>query len=252
MLSSHVYWNLDGFQNPNSPTALDHTLSMPYSTKRIAVDGILIPTGAILESRPNSVNDFWSRPKAIGTSFRDPEIKGNCGTGCSGYDNCYIVNRDHIKKEAAPPGKSQWWYNNPVASLSSAWSGIKVDVYSDQEAFQIYSCNGQNGKTSLVLCLHSTLTSSTGTQPLKRTQGFHNNASRPRVTEQYGCVVMEVEDWIDGINQPDWKRKSSQIIGPGSQPYLLQASHVFSVKGDRKNNRAKDLKEDIIDDVKFL
>lgn len=27
----------------------------------------------------------------------------------------------------------------PVATLSSAWSGIRIDVFSDQEALQVYS-----------------------------------------------------------------------------------------------------------------
>lgn len=33
---------------------------------------------------------------------------------------------------------------------------------------------------------------------LKSTQGLHDVPDRPRVIEQFGCVVMEVEDWIDG------------------------------------------------------
>ena len=146
MLSSHVYWNLDGFQNPNTQTALNHTLSLPYSGQRIDVDGILIPTGALLANQPESVNDFWTKPKTIGTSFQDPAIKDNCGTGCSGYDTCYLVNRDQVIQEDLLPSNSRWWTTDPVASLSSSWSGIKIDVYSDQAAFQIYSCNGQNGK----------------------------------------------------------------------------------------------------------
>lgn len=52
---------------------------------------------------------------------------------------------------------------------------------------------------------------------------------RPRVVEQYGCVVMEVEDWIDGINQPEWQRGKRQIFGPGDDPYVLQATYKFSV-----------------------
>jgi galactose mutarotase-like enzyme len=149
MLSSHVYWNLDGFQNPNTQTALDHTLSLPYSAQRVDVDGILIPTGNLLANQPGSVNDFWTKPKTIGASFQDPEIKNNCGTGCSGYDTCYLVSREQAILAGTLPSGSRWWAADPVASLSSAWSGIRVDVYSDQDAFQIYSCNGQNGKTAL-------------------------------------------------------------------------------------------------------
>jgi len=49
------------------------------------------------------------------------------------------------------------------------------------------------------------------------------------VVEKYGCVVMEVEDWIDAINQPEWQREKKQIFGPGDDPYVLQAAYVFSV-----------------------
>ena len=65
---------------------------------------------------------------------------------------------------------------------------------------------------------------------IKNTQGFFDDASHPRVVEQYGCIVMEVEDWIDGINQPEWQRK--QIYGPGDDPYVLEATYEFSVKSN--------------------
>ena len=54
----------------------------------------------------------------------------------------------------------------------------------------------------------------------------------PRVIGQYGCVVLEVQDWIDGINHPEWGRGDKQIFRPGGEPYVLQASYVFSVNGD--------------------
>jgi aldose 1-epimerase len=65
---------------------------------------------------------------------------------------------------------------------------------------------------------------------LKKTQGFFNDPSRPRVVPQYGCLVMEVEDWIDGINYPEWGRDKKQIFGPDDGPYVLEAYHKFTVK----------------------
>jgi len=85
MLSSHTYWNLDGFANNETNLALNHSFYMPYSGQRVGVDNILIPTGDILANQPGSVNDFWSAPKQIGSGFADPEIKNNCGFNCSGY-----------------------------------------------------------------------------------------------------------------------------------------------------------------------
>jgi len=103
-----------------------------------------------------------------------------------------------------------------VASLASAWSGIKMDIYSDQEAFQFYSCNFQDSSIAL-----------------KKTQGLKDNAKFPRTIPKYGCVVLEVQDYIDAINQPSWHREKKQIFGPGDDPYVVQASYKFSVIGKK-------------------
>jgi galactose mutarotase-like enzyme len=148
MLTSHAYWNLDGFQNPNTNTIMNHNLVLPFSGQRIDVDGILIPTGNIISNQIGTANDFWSKPKNIGDGFRQPGIKGNCGSGCDGYDNCYLVQREQFGAGYFAPlsDGGAWWTDDPVASLRSEWSGIQLNVYSDQAAFQLYSCNGQNGE----------------------------------------------------------------------------------------------------------
>ena len=142
MLSSHTYWNLDGFANPDTPTALNHSIHLPYSGQRVGVDGVLIPDGTILPNAKYSVNDFWSAPKQVGANHTAPELLGNCGTNCTGYDNCYIVNR-------AQNGPYDWRTSGPVATVGSEWSGIEINIFTDQEAFQVYSCGGQNGTYSL-------------------------------------------------------------------------------------------------------
>ncbi len=40
---------------------------------------------------------------------------------------------------------------------------------------------------------------------------------------------MEVQDWIDGINQPEWQRDKRQIWGPEDGVYSVEAHYVFSV-----------------------
>ena len=203
MLSSHTYWNLDAFQDPATDTILNHTLSLPYSGQRVTVDGDLIPTGPIANIPANSGNDFWTQPKQIGANFTSPDLMGNCGTGCTGYDTCFLVNREAY-------GPYDWQLEGPVATLSSDFSKIRVDVYSNQDAFQVYSCGTENG-----------------TSTLKTTQGTDSRRTVPK----YGCIVMEVEDWIDGINYPEWGRAPKQIFGPGSDPYVLEARYDFSVGG---------------------
>jgi aldose 1-epimerase len=85
MLSSHAYWNLDGFANNQTSTVFNHSLHMPYAGLRVGVDNILIPTGELLPNKRGGVNDFWSEPKQIGASFGDEAIVNNCGFNCTGY-----------------------------------------------------------------------------------------------------------------------------------------------------------------------
>ncbi|RMY81446.1 hypothetical protein D0864_08302 [Hortaea werneckii] len=219
MLSSHTYWNLDGFQNPHTPLALDHTLHLPYAGFRPEVDNILIPTGDILSNKQYSVNDWWTAPKPLGANLSAAELRGNCGWNCTGYDNCYILNRNHAE--------SLNWDAAPVATLASPWSGIQVEIFTEQEAVQIYTCNNMNGFLSTP--------DDNSTAP-----------GRPRTTPKYGCVVIEVEDWIDAINHPEWGRQGRQIFGPGGiaadgrggggggggqGPYVLEARYEFSLRG---------------------
>lgn len=102
------------------------------------MDGILIPDGTILPNQKYSVNDFWSAPKQVGANHTAPKLLGNCGTNCTGYDNCYLVNR-------AQNGPYDWRTAGPVATVESEWSGISLNIFTDQDAFQVYSCGGQNG-----------------------------------------------------------------------------------------------------------
>jgi aldose 1-epimerase len=133
-----VYWNLDGFQNPDDPTVNNYTVHLPYSGQRVAVDGILIPNGTILPNEQGGVFDFWSSPKKLGANLTSPDLVGGCGSGCVGYDTCWLVNREQN-------GPYDWRQAGPVATVSSPFSGIQIDIFSDQQAFQIYTCPGQNG-----------------------------------------------------------------------------------------------------------
>jgi aldose 1-epimerase len=76
----------------------------------------------------------------------------------------------------------------------------------------MYSCNFQNGSMAL-----------------KKSQGLLDNPKFPRTIPKYGCVVLEVEDWIDAINHAEWQRRKKQIFEPGGDPYVLQARYKFSI-----------------------
>lgn len=80
----------------------------------------------------------------------------------------------------------------------------------------MYSCNFQDGSMTL-----------------KKDQGLFDNPKFPRTVPKYGCLVLEVEEWIDGINHPEWGREKKQIFGPGGDPYVLQASYQFSINSTK-------------------
>ncbi len=202
MLVPHFYWNLGAF---TTPTILDdQTLWMPYSDRYIEVDNILIPSGAIgtVASRP--VLDFTS-PKTIG---QDIDSATNvCGNGCTGYDNAFILNR--------PRGTGAEAANFPVLSLWSMTTGIRMDVSTNQQGLQIYSCNGQNGTIPV--------------KPSQVQRNSHVYGGGAKFVEKHGCLVVETQGWIDGVNHPEWGNSEYWIYSPETGPAVNYATYDFSV-----------------------
>ncbi|PUU72764.1 galactose mutarotase-like domain-containing protein [Tuber borchii] len=200
MLTQHTYWSLDAFSNPTTDLILDHSYYMPFSQRILEPDPNMLPTGQILSIPEGDINDFWSKPKLVGTDRNSPLWKSNCGDGCEGgYNNCWIV--DKLGSQAT----------EPVATLSSGWSGIKVDIYTDQVGMQVYSCNWVGDK-----------------MPIKKTQGGPGAATNG-LMKPSGCIALEAQDWSDGINHPEWGRK--QVYGPG-ETYIWEATYKFSTLED--------------------
>lgn len=172
MLANHIYWNLGAFADPSNPTVLNDTLHMPYSARYIGVDNILIPTGTI-NTVANTVLDFTT-PKQIGADIL--AANNTCGLGCVGYDNAFILDRPRYSAPEAT--------DLVVLTLASNTTGIRMDVRTNQQSLQIYSCNGQNGSI-----------------PVKKSQQHGNTTT---FVEKYGCVVIETQQWIDAVNHPEW------------------------------------------------
>ncbi|KAL8293670.1 hypothetical protein RQP46_000371 [Phenoliferia psychrophenolica] len=186
LLSSHVYWNLDGYIE--SQTIKNHTLLLK-SDKYVEGDGIEVPTGVIGEIGEDSPLNFRT-PRTIGSKLND--TLGICGTGCIGIDTCFIYEEDCKDDEVK-------------MELSSAASGIKLSIKTNQPAGQVYTCSGQLGLT-----------------PRKASQGGPTTNY-----DQYSCVVLEQEGWIDAINQPQWGQ--NQIYGtPGREDYHWWSEYSFS------------------------
>jgi len=200
MLTGHSYWNLDGFEEPQKDTLNNHNLWINRGEWVVDVDGALIPTGELNKIRRGSPLDFYSAAKPIGRDLK----KQTCGDNCIGYDHCWISYRPSDPKQLA---------KSPIAALHSTKSKISLKVYSNQPAFQFYSCNQQKG-----------------TIPLKKTQGKKDGKE---FVQKYGCVVMEPQDWIDGINHPEWGRTKQQIFGPRDPGYEFTARYEFGILGKK-------------------
>ena len=155
MLSNHVYWQLGAFVDADGSTNLKDTLHMPYSARYIEADNIIVPTGN-LKIVNDTALDFTS-PKLIGKDILNAHA---CGFNCTGYDNAFIIDRPRYSAPEAT--------DISVLTMSSPSTGIQLDVKTNQQCMQIYSCINQNG-----------------TIPVKQSQ---QHGSSTTFLKKYGCV----------------------------------------------------------------
>ncbi|MCJ1414436.1 hypothetical protein MMC32_000762 [Xylographa parallela] len=215
MLANHVYWNLGAFVNSEATTVLNDTLHMPYAARAIEIDSIEVPTGG-LGIVNGTFLDFTS-PVQIGHNISNAH---QCGFNCTGYDNAFILDRPRYSAPEAT--------DLSVLTMSSNATGIQLDIRTNQQSLQIYSCNNMNG-----------------TIPVKASQ---QHGSTTTYVEKYGCVctysgkrdqflanafniqvVIETQQWIDGINYPEWGQDQYQIYTVDSEPAVVFAQYDFSV-----------------------
>jgi aldose 1-epimerase len=201
MLSNHIYWNLNAFKAETIEN--DTTLWMPYADRWIKTDGILIPTGEIGTTASTPGLDFTS-PKTIGAAIADAE--GLCGTNCTGVDNAFINDRPvYVGSDT----------NLKVLSLWSNTTGILMELSHNQQGTQIYTCNGQGGDNPI---------------PIKKSQADRNGNSTgsTEYVQKYGCIVIEPQAWIDGINHPEWGVDKYEIFSPETGPLNFYSTYDFS------------------------
>jgi aldose 1-epimerase len=203
MTSNHIYWNLNAFQAPN--VLDDIFLQLPYSKRFIGTDSILIPNGTILmvDEAYNGAVDF-SKGKTVGAGINDTE--GLCGAGCTGYDTCWIV--DRAPAYAAPDSMV------PIVRMQSKATGISMEVASNMPALQLYTCDNH-------------VMDNVAIKPSQLKRNEKEGKAATKDVMQYGCVVVETEGWIDGINQPEWGQLSNQIFSPTSGPAVNMATYQF-------------------------
>jgi aldose 1-epimerase len=203
MLSNHIFWNLNGFSAPDILN--DTTLWMPYSKRFIQTDGILIPNGTFGTVSSQPVLDF-TKPKLLRDAIDDPSAQGICGDGCRGIDNAFLVDR--------PKGTGPEASSFSVLSLWSQNTGIRMDLATNQIGLQLYGCSGQNG-----------------TIPVKQSQVERVQAAGGEATEvvnKYGCLVIEPQAYIDGINHPEWGLTDYWTAGPSTSSVENWSSYDFT------------------------
>ncbi|PVH98677.1 aldose 1-epimerase [Periconia macrospinosa] len=193
MLTQHTYFQLDAFANPKNRTIWNHTLYAPTAKRALVADQNALPTGLIANISKNAIDDFWSGPHELGHASGNAEFESHCGNGCHGYNGALAFDDKRNKKDVA-------------LTLSSKWSGIKADLRTNQDAVVLYTCNWNDGKTEF-----------------KNTQGVKG---QDKFIPRDGCIAIEAQDYVDGINHPEWGRLDKQIFGPG-QKYHWESSWEF-------------------------
>lgn len=114
-LTNHSYFNLDGAENAQENSVMEHSVQLPNSSKYTPVNEIAIPTGEI-KSVEGTEFDFRT-PKKLS------EMNKN------GYDQNFVIDNYDGKTLIE------------AANVKSEKSGISLKVLTDLPGFQFYTAN---------------------------------------------------------------------------------------------------------------
>lgn len=127
-LTNHSYFNLDGAENAQENSVMEHSVQLPNSSKYTPVNEIAIPTGEI-KSVEGTEFDFRT-PKKLS------EMNKN------GYDQNFVIDNYDGKTLIE------------AANVKSEKSGISLKVLTDLPGFQFYTANNL-GKSEQPLGKHA-------------------------------------------------------------------------------------------------
>ena len=203
-MTNHAYFNLNANLH-NTPTVLEHTLSMPTATRILEVSGApdyhLIPTGRIDTIAPGSPHDFVFETKKLGKDIDRGDVSAR-----GGYDNAWIFMDDGDGDGVG------WKPGGPVrrvATLFSPLTGIGLEMHTDQPSVQVYTGNWSNG-TDPALRIRR-----------KKSQSF---GPEPQYYHWRGAVTLEAQMYPDAVHHDNFP---SIELRPGGR-YVQRTSYVFN------------------------
>ncbi|GAA6006248.1 hypothetical protein JCM11491_002084 [Sporobolomyces phaffii] len=198
-LSSHVYWNLDGYDTPEGNGLGGNMKLWVDADRTVRVDDTLVPTGDLDEIDVGGPLDFYSggagRERELRDAIEDDRSQGLCGKGCTGLDNALIYSNPDRDFE-----------RDVVMTLSSPSSGIRLKVRTNQPLVHLYSCNSPLFSSP----------STPGAYPFKASQ----NKGEKGAYGRWSCLAVEQEGWIDGVHhEREWslERDKSQWYDVGRE-----------------------------------
>lgn len=129
-LTNHSYFNLDGVENTNENSVLNHIVTLPNSSTFTQNSEIAVPTGEVLEV-DNTPFDFRT-PKKIGDVIDIENEQLKIGKG---FDQNYCIDGYDGKKLIN------------VANVKSEKTGINMNVLTNLPGFQFYTANNLGKST---------------------------------------------------------------------------------------------------------
>jgi aldose 1-epimerase len=123
-LTNHSYFNLDGAQNAQENSVLDHIVTLPNSSKITENSEIAVPTGKFLDVE-NTPFDFRT-PHRIADVINSDNEQIKIGAG---FDQNYCVDGYDAKSMIK------------VANVKSDKTGIEMEVLTNLPGFQFYTAN---------------------------------------------------------------------------------------------------------------
>jgi len=123
-MTNHTYFNLDGAENTQENSVLNHIVTLPNSSSYTRNSGIAIPTGEIVDVE-NTPFDF-RMPRRIGDVINSDDEQIKIG---SGFDQNFCI--DDYDGESLIE----------VADVKSSKTGIGLKVMTNLPGFQFYTAN---------------------------------------------------------------------------------------------------------------